>query len=1012
MHNNINKNIIRWLIYTLSILSFLAYSLPDDKHESVLVFKQRLAEEQRLYEVSKGLYENIKKETSKISEITSIETNKELQSKNYLLEQLRLQLAKINLQAQRIEIDKATVEEEIIASDNAIYQLEDKLQSTIGLAKSDYNINSLQSSISYHKDILEINNKRLKVLTNNYDLINKLKEIEEKNIDVLQRAIDIQIKQNNLLVLDNKEKIINNQIKSWLDQEIQAKEQIQRLDLIGKDDNKNLVAYNDLQNKIIESVNERGILELELGFIRLKTRLDDIAYLFDNSKIEILKNKKNLAERIARLQKEASAIKNLVNSKINFTNNYVLYVDKQKQLKSISVNSYDKIMETLAIYNEKYKSYLIKISKIVVQVSSYNDKLKDLYLKDVSLRQILPDDIKEWSNIFQDIFSMPYLLSKQVFLTWQQFTSYIKNNTNIKLLKLILFEMLAILFTIIFYKFISVLNIKYFKISLDSFSSSAFYILAKFVSSNRFIIALLFNFYLIFWVTNITGIFANIIFLLSSLYLLIRFALLICYTFLIENTLGISGDDSRLYKGLKYSLIFGGVLSTLMILGQAFYLPINTLGFLDRLFMLFLLAVSYPLIINWQVVPQLIIDSLEPKPYVRKALWLLGIILPVTILSNAALGIIGYVNLAWKIAVAEFQFSLVIVFWLILKGFISELMELTSRFVIRNINSGWLWTESVLKPLHTVINFILFFSAILGLVFIYGWNRNIELLQLLNNIFNFHLFTFENNTTSIPVKVFVRDLINFSIVFALVVWATKWSREFSYRFLYAKTKDLAVRNSFSVFTQYATVIIGLIVILKVLGIPTATLMVTIGGLLFFLGFGLRDIISNYISGIILLIERPIRTGDFVTIGEHEGKVTKIGMRSLTVQSFDNMEAIVPNTDTITKTLINWTFKDTVIRQELELRIAYNEDITKIQELIFEVLKGNEEILEEPESKLYFKEFSDTAIIAKIYYFIDLNKSPSRGFVRTAVMSEMNRLFKLNDIKVAYPRQTVKIEENQ
>jgi potassium efflux system protein len=310
------------------------------------------------------------------------------------------------------------------------------------------------------------------------------------------------------------------------------------------------------------------------------------------------------------------------------------------------------------------------------------------------------------------------------------------------------------------------------------------------------------------------------------------------------------------------------------------------------------------------------------------------------------------------------------------------------------------WTESVLKPVQTVIHVILFGSACMGLVFIYGWNSGVTLITLVNTIVAYKLATISG------VDIFVKQFLIICIILSIVIWATTWSREFSYRWLYAKTKDLGVRNSFAVFTQYSILVIGLVIILIFIGFPPQTFTVAFGGIILFLGFGLREVLSNYVSGLILLIERPIRVGDFITIGENEGKVTKIGMRSLTVQSFDNMEIIVPNTDTINKPLTNWTFKDTIIRTELELRIAYDENLDKIKDLIIGVLAATEEILKEPKTKVHFKEFSESAIIAKIYFFIDLNKTPSRGGVRTAVMVAISKAFKENNVKVAYPKQTV------
>ncbi len=982
----------------------------------VSVLKQRLDDEQRLFEISRELYEQVDATTKKILDDLDYDKTEKIKSNNYIFEQLRLQIEKISLQSQRIKIDRDTVEQEIIADENSIYQLENKLQTLAsagrgmldGVALSiNKDIKNLQNSITYYKTVLDINNSRLKILNQHVDLITKLQDVENTKLSRLQRLIDDNIKNENLAQLVKKEAEINSKIRVLLGSELQVKQQIKELDFASLENKVDLPEYNRLQTEVIELTNQRGMLELELSFIRLNSRLSDVDILFESENKEVLKNKKYLSDRVERISKEASAIKQIVNDKISYIYQYKNFIDKEKQVKNLFLETYDKIGLILSNFDNEYKEYLKSISYIVLQLDSYRDKLKDLYLKDVSVRQSLPDSIPEWQALMQDFISVPYLLSKQMFVAWLQFDNYFSNQAGLKLLKIFFLEVLALTFIVFFYQFFQKVEIKYSDISLEKVSTSAFYILSSIFNNNKVAISFIFNTYVLLVFTGLHGVFINIFLLIGLLYVLVSSVINVCYIFLIQNTIEISGDDSRLYKGLKYSLIFGGILSAFMLLGQNLNLSINTLAFIDRLFMLFLLAISYPLIMNWQVVPQLLIDSLQPKAYVRRAIWLLGIIVPVTILSNAALGIIGYVNLAWKIAVAEFQLSMVIALWLIFKGLLSELMELISRFFIRNVTNGWLWAESVLKPLHTVLNFILIIISALGLVFIYGWNSNIELVNVIQQIVYYHLFTITTDTDA-PVNIYLKDFIMFCIIFSFVLWATKWSREFSYRWLYNKTKDLAVRNSFSVFTQYATLVVGIIIILKVLGIPTATLMVSIGTLVIFLGFGLRDIISNYISGIILLIERPVRTGDFVTIGDNEGKITKIGMRSLTVQSFDNMEIIVPNTDTITKPIINWTFKDTIIRMDLDLRLSYDENLEMVRELILSILKSNDEILEEPEPRVYFKEFADTAVITRIYFFIDLNKTPSRGSIRTVVMLAINKILTENHIKIAYPKQTVEL----
>ncbi len=987
-----------------------AQSVSLSNHSAIL--EQRLADEQEAFQISKDLYKDLEEQANNLLNYTKKNQREEIH-----LEKFRLISNRVDLHNKQLLVDRSVAEQDIISGENAIFQLELKLQSFLGLSVPNItnnqsinnNIQNLQVSIKEHRSELEINKKRLAVIDKHIELLTKFKTTTDEILDKFVSLSEDRQKQQNLLESTDQALRLNQKIKDWLDVELNLKKEWRAHDLLYLDsaDASSSSRFNNLEYKIIEAESQRGLLELELNLLRLGSSISDISVNFEDKNKENLKTKKNLVERVNRIITEADAVKTIANNKLNLINDYIQLLSTQRKVSNLPADYFKSQFVILNNLAEQYEAKVKQISKIDRELNGFYNQLNDIYLKDIRVRQYLPSDITEWQAIVEDILAIPYLLSKQILSAWYQFISFFEIDASHKLsylslIKLLVLQSLIVTAVILFYKLIIILKDKYQSLQPTRFSKSAFYVLTRLVDNNKLLISIIFNIYAIFWLTSITGSAVKIFVWLVGLFLFCRILLQLCYMFLIENIDEISGDDRRLYYGLKYSLIFGAILYTLMILGQELNLPLNTQTFIDRTLMLFLLAVSYPLIINWQVVPQLIIDSLNPKPYVRRAIWLIGLIIPITILSNAALGIIGYVNLAWKIALAVLQLSLVIALWLIIKGLFNELMEAIFRFFIRHVTNGWLWMESVLKPLQTVIHVLLFGSACIGLVFIYGWNSGSDLVSLIHTIVTFQL------TTVSGVNIFIKDFLVVCGILAIVIWATKWSREFSYRWLYAKTKDLGVRHSFAVFTQYTILVVGLIIILKFIGFPTQTLTVAVGGMIFFLGWGIREVLSNYVSGIILLIERPIRVGDFITVGEYEGKVTKIGMRSLTVQSNDNTEIIVPNTDTINKPLTNWTFRDTIIRVDLQLRIAYDQNLENLREIILNVLLGSEEILKDPKPKILLKEFSESAILANIYFYIDLNKTPSRGLVRTNIMMAIVKSFKENNIKVAYPVQTVNL----
>jgi potassium efflux system protein len=122
-----------------------------------------------------------------------------------------------------------------------------------------------------------------------------------------------------------------------------------------------------------------------------------------------------------------------------------------------------------------------------------------------------------------------------------------------------------------------------------------------------------------------------------------------------------------------------------------------------------------------------------------------------------------------------------------------------------------------------------------------------------------------------------------------------------------------LHNSLAIFSQYAIILLGVLIGLNLLNINLTSLTVFAGALGVGIGLGLQNIANNFVSGLILLMERPVRILDWVTISNHEGKVSRIGMRFLTVTTWDNQDVIIPNADLISTPFTNWTLSDALVR---------------------------------------------------------------------------------------------------
>jgi potassium-dependent mechanosensitive channel len=177
-----------------------------------------------------------------------------------------------------------------------------------------------------------------------------------------------------------------------------------------------------------------------------------------------------------------------------------------------------------------------------------------------------------------------------------------------------------------------------------------------------------------------------------------------------------------------------------------------------------------------------------------------------------------------------------------------------------------------------------------------------------------------------------------------------------------------------------------------------------------IGFGLQEIVANFISGLIVLVEQPIRVGDIVTVGEVSGKVTRIQMRATTIRDFDNRELLVPNKEFITKQLLNWSLTDSVTRRLVQVGVAYGTDIDQALALVADVAQKHPLVLADPEPLITFDEFGESSLLISLRYLIE--HLDQRLIVDSELRVEINRRFNEAGIVIAFPQRDIHIGTKQ
>ncbi len=218
--------------------------------------------------------------------------------------------------------------------------------------------------------------------------------------------------------------------------------------------------------------------------------------------------------------------------------------------------------------------------------------------------------------------------------------------------------------------------------------------------------------------------------------------------------------------------------------------------------------------------------------------------------------------------------------------------------------------------------------------------------------------------------------------------------------------DRGVRFAVTTIFRYTLAVIGIVLAFGEIGIGWSKVQWLIAAMTVGLGFGLQEIFANFVSGLIILFEQPIRVDDVVTIGDVTGSVTKIRIRATTIRRWDQRELVVPNKEFITGHLINWTLSDNILRREFVVGIAYGSDTAKAEAVLYEVATAHPLVLKDPKPVVIFKGFGDSSLEFELRVFISgiENYVPIWHDINFAI----DQAFRKAGIEIAFPQRDLHV----
>jgi small-conductance mechanosensitive channel len=386
--------------------------------------------------------------------------------------------------------------------------------------------------------------------------------------------------------------------------------------------------------------------------------------------------------------------------------------------------------------------------------------------------------------------------------------------------------------------------------------------------------------------------------------------------------------------------------------------------------------------------------------------WTVQVLLSLVLLTGLVAGWIGYLYLG-ALIIKGITYTLVLLALTVVLGqFFSDLLDGLDagrygwqRTVRRAI--GLKGEEFVpgLDWLRLVVNLVLWSSAIMLVLYVWGAD------QITGMILRFFRDGFELAGMTIVPSHLLWAILVLSVLLAV----TRWMKgRLNSKWLARTRMEQSAREALVTTFGYVAVAISIILALSIAGIEFTNLAIIAGALSVGIGFGLQNVVNNFISGLIMLVERPVRTGDWIIVGGTEGYVKRISIRTTTIQTFDRADVIVPNSDLISGQVTNWTLRNQWGRIKVPVGVAYGSDTALVRDTLLEIVNGHEDFVRGnpnlPDPGVLFIGFGDSSLNFEVRGIV--RKIDRRLTVISDINFAIDAAFRDKGIEIPFPQRDI------
>lgn len=284
------------------------------------------------------------------------------------------------------------------------------------------------------------------------------------------------------------------------------------------------------------------------------------------------------------------------------------------------------------------------------------------------------------------------------------------------------------------------------------------------------------------------------------------------------------------------------------------------------------------------------------------------------------------------------------------------------------------------------------------------WNGFHSLISFLSDLLNFQLIVVDESPVTVGVVLFGMILFAFGYYICL-----RLSRSLEKKLLSHFDIEPSLIHNFKNIVFYILLLFLALFILRVINIPLTAFTLVAGAFAVGAGLGAQNVLKNFISGLVIMLEQPIKVGDIVEIDGLQGTVEQIGARGTKIKSTDNTHIVVPNSSFLESNLLNWTLQDNIVRGEVSVGVAYESDVKIVEALLIQAASEQDRVLQHPEPQVIFENFGSCSLDFFVYFWAQVPHPMMLPQIKSKIRFRITSLFHEKNIVIPFPQRDIRMD---